>query len=104
MRERLAAGRPGVSPSRMVDVDDQLPDHHSVGEGYDAKVPFEPAVCHEPRDQAPVNISYIADRIPDRCAVAPDFDFLVDGSHAVLPESSPRRQTDPGWGPHQGTD
>ena len=76
-----------MSPaSFVVEVDDQLADHHAVAEGDDASVGFEACVDDEARHETLVQRADVANRRPDVLRAGLDKDLLADGSHVrVLP-------------------
>src|SRR6266496_2254111 len=82
--ERLAASRPGVPASLIVDAYDEFTHNRSICKGDASPVPFESAIQHEPRHQTPVNDSNITNRIPDELFASFDFNFFENSSHTQL--------------------
>jgi hypothetical protein len=74
----------GDPASLVVNVDKQFARHHAVGERYNPGFSVEASVHDEPRCQASVYRTNIANRRPDAFGSSIDQDFLTDGSHLYV--------------------
>ncbi|MDD5035813.1 MAG: hypothetical protein PHE55_13760 [Methylococcaceae bacterium] len=65
MRRWLTPGGPDMTKCLIVDVDDDLMNRHSIGEGQISRVAFKPAISDKSRNPTFVDFIDIPDGVPD---------------------------------------
>ena len=85
MSELIVLGGPGVPASLIVNGNDHFPCDHSVSESKCSPVTFETAINHEAGDQTFMNVTHVANRVPNKFRAPINADLFVDCRHDGLP-------------------